>query len=189
MKIFVKVHASRTLTLEVNPSDTVQSVKLQIEAKAGIPCENQLILHAGFELDSTQSLSKYHIKNTTTLHVACRHTSNVAALIATTKALQERATFAEQGWRAAENARVAWSQEAIRLGYGLPTVPLPTREVAIAETATTAEPTCTETAIVTTIELANAEDAPTMPLSSRQKKRKRNALAKDLCHYDQDHMQ
>ena len=66
--IFVRTQGRRdTITLEVEASDTIESVKLKIQDKEGTPFENQLLLWGGKKLEHGRTLSSYNILDADTL--------------------------------------------------------------------------------------------------------------------------
>eukprot|EP00980_Cylindrotheca_fusiformis_P025861 scaffold14741_cov135-Cylindrotheca_fusiformis.AAC.11 len=67
MQIHVKTPDGKTLTFQVEPTDTIEDVKQKVEDDIGMPVPDQRMLFEGEELNDPATLDDYDVKNGDTL--------------------------------------------------------------------------------------------------------------------------
>ncbi len=72
MIIFVKTLIGKTLTIEVEAFDKVETLKSKIQDKEWIPIDQQRLIFAEEQLEDERSLSEYDISEGSILHLVIR---------------------------------------------------------------------------------------------------------------------
>lgn len=69
MQIFVKTLTGKHITLEVEPTDRIEDVKVKIQGKEGLDPNQFTLIFAGTELQDGNTLQDYSIQKDSTLHL------------------------------------------------------------------------------------------------------------------------
>ena len=72
MQVFVKTLTGKTITLEVETSDTIEAVKAKIQEKEGIATEKQKLVFGEKELEEGRTLEDYNIQKEYTINLALK---------------------------------------------------------------------------------------------------------------------
>lgn len=79
MQIFVKTLTGKTITLEVEPTDSFEAIKAKIQEKEGIPPDQQALFWNGTLLPEGKTLSDYDIEKESTIYLGLRTIASISA--------------------------------------------------------------------------------------------------------------
>lgn len=72
MQIFIKTLTGKNMVTQVEPSDTIASLKAKIQDREGIPVDQQRLIFGGKQLDDTKTIQDYNIQSDNSVHLVLR---------------------------------------------------------------------------------------------------------------------
>ncbi len=76
MQIYVKMLFGKTITIDVEPLDTIEIVKKKIQEKEGIPPDQISLSYKGEELNNDKTLADYNIQKEYSIHCVLKLSSD-----------------------------------------------------------------------------------------------------------------
>lgn len=72
IRIFVRTLVGKTIVVEIDPNDNIESLKQQLYDSEGIPVSQQRLIFAGKQLENHKTFLEYNITNESTVHLVLR---------------------------------------------------------------------------------------------------------------------
>ncbi len=72
MQLLIKTLTGKTITVDVNEDDTVETLKQRINEKEGIPVDQQRLIFGGKQISEERTMSDYGVTNGATMHLVLR---------------------------------------------------------------------------------------------------------------------
>ena len=72
MQIFVRNLEGANIAVEVEPNESIASIKAKIQEKQGVPVDRQRLVFGGKQLEDNHTLADHNVQANSTLHLVIR---------------------------------------------------------------------------------------------------------------------